>query len=275
MKKVSLRIEDEIVHGIDNLVDYIKVKNRSQAIKLLLKKALGKEKIAVILSKGSDLENQDLEKELLINKNEYNSTAKFKDTNLIEEQIKRLKKYGFTIIYIITIPKIVQKLQHILKNQNGIIIHYISIDKHMRTADALRLLKDKIYSPFLTIFSDIFFEADLNSIYEHQIGSKAICTLMLTSSKEPSKKGNVKVKGTKITSFNEKVPAPENFIVFEPIFIAKPQIFDIKGNSLVYDIFPELAKKGLLSGYLSTDYIIHLHNLQDKKRIELLLKHKE
>jgi len=272
MKKISIRMEENMLQEVDNLVDYIRVKNRSQAIKLLLKKALGREKIAVILSKGSDKKGHNLEKDLLINKTEYNSIAKIKNTTLIEEQVKRLKKYGFNIIYIISIPKILENIKRLLKHGKTATIHYISIDKNMKTADALRLLKDKIYSPFLTIFSDVFFEADLNSIYEQQIGSKEVCTLMLTSSKEPSKKGNVKVEGTKIISFIEKPSKVESPIVFEPIFAANPQIFDVKGSSLSYDIFPELTKKGLLAGHLSTGSVAHIHNDKDKKRIELLLK---
>lgn len=272
MKKISLRIEDDILHGVDNLIDNIVIKNRSHAIKHLLKKSLGKEKIAVILAKGSDTDGHNLEKDLLISKTEYNCTAKIKDTTLIKEQIKLLNKYGFNIIYIMTIPKIIANIKKILKDSHGNIIHYISLDKHMKTAEALGLLKDKVYSPFLLFYEDIIFDMNLNDIYNSHLNNNDIATITITTSKNPSVKGYVNVQGTKVIKFIEKFKTTKNSLINEPIYVMSPRIFDIEGKSLAYDIFPKLAEQRLLSGHLSSNRIIHLHEQKDKKEIIRFLK---
>jgi NDP-sugar pyrophosphorylase family protein/Arc/MetJ-type ribon-helix-helix transcriptional regulator len=271
MQKISLRVEDEVLQEVDSLVDHIRIKNRSQALKLLLKKALGKERVAVILSKGTDLPNQNLEKELRVSKAEYNLTAALNRTTLIEEQIRLLTGYGFAKIYVLTIDAVIKRIRQLLKDKMEITVHCLTIDNHMRTADALRLLKDKVHSPFLAVFGDIFPMADLGSIYEQQVEGTALCTIMLTPARVANAKGNVSVEGTRVTGFVEKPVQQQNLIVFEPVFAASPSIFDIEGSSLVYDVFPKLAKEGVLAGHLSSGYAVHYHSASDKKKIELLL----
>jgi len=268
MKKISLRIEDDLLEDIDYLVDYIRIKNRSQAIKSLLKKSLEKEKIAVILAKGSDLKNHNLEKNLKIEENKYNATTRLGNTTLIEEQIKILRKYGFNIVYILTIKKAVEQIRDIFKNIKDIRINYTEISNLTKTAQALKLLKGKIHSNFLVIFGDIIFNANLNEIYNQHLKSNAICTMLVTSSKTPTIKGTVRVEGNKIISFIEKIKVKENFIVSEPIYMFSPEIFGIKGTSLPYDVFPKLAKKGLLESHLSSTNVLHLHKKADKKDVE-------
>jgi len=272
MRKISFRIEDDLLEEVDYLVDYITVRNRSQAIKLLLKKSLSKEKIAVILAKGTDLKNHNLENNLKVDSKGYHSTLKLGNTTLIQEQMRLLKKYGFNIIYILTINKVLKQIQEIFGNRKDINLNYLGISDSTKTAQALRLLREKIHSDFLVIYDDIIFEINLNEIYKQHIKSNAVCTMITTSSKSPAIKGSIKIEGNKITSFTEKVKVKENFIVSEPIYMFNPKVFEIKGESLPYDIFPKLAKKGLLEGHLSSSEVLHLHKKEDKKKIQLFIE---
>jgi NDP-sugar pyrophosphorylase family protein len=53
--------------------------------------------------------------------------------------------------------------------------------------------------------------------------------------------------------------------VFSPIFICEPEIFEYKGFMLEDDIFPKLAKKELLNGYVNPIVEVHIHNEEDLK----------
>ena len=53
------------------------------------------------------------------------------------------------------------------------------------------------------------------------------------------------------------------YLVFSPIFVAEPQIFEYNGASLEFNVFPELAEKGLLNGHLSSEKEIHIHSKKD------------
>lgn len=203
--KVSLRIENDLKDEIDSMIDHITIRNRSHAIKELIKKALDKDKIAVILSKGSDLKGQNLKKELIIDINEHNITAQIGNTTLIEEQIKQLKKYGFNTVYIISIPEAIERIKELLKNEKNISIRYVENKKSLKTTEALKLLKGKIHSNFLLFYGDIYFDnINLNEIYTQHNKNKPMVTMLLTSSKTPQHKGNVIVDGIKITEFVEK-----------------------------------------------------------------------
>ena len=55
----------------------------------------------------------------------------------------------------------------------------------------------------------------------------------------------------------------ESYLVFVPIFICEPELLYYKGNSLEEDVFPILAKKRLLNGYVSTEPDYHIHTKKD------------
>ncbi len=52
--KVSLTLEKKLLDEIEGLVDGVKIRNRSQAVELLLKKSLGESRVAVIMAGGAE-----------------------------------------------------------------------------------------------------------------------------------------------------------------------------------------------------------------------------
>jgi NDP-sugar pyrophosphorylase family protein len=78
----------------------------------------------------------------------------------------------------------------------------------------------------------------------------------------------VKIEGTKITEFIQKPEKSDVYLGFASIFICGPEILEYGGESLEFDLFPELAKKGLLNGYLSTSRIIKVHSKSDLQALK-------
>jgi len=257
-EKISITIDKNTLHDIDSMIDNIYIRNRSQAIEYLVKNQLGESKTAVILAGGPE----DIQKI----GTEFRPTIKVSGTRVIERAIKKLKKNGFKEIYVIARHNILTKIFEILKDGSlyGIKIYYVEEQESKGSGDSLRLLKGKIKSNFLVVFGDIIFDKiNIEELWKQHIKQNTAATLILTTSGTPSKKGIVKIEGTKILEFIQKPKKSDVYLGFSSMFIAAPEIFEYPGKSLEEDIFPILAKKGLLQGHLSSEKEIHIHTKED------------
>jgi NDP-sugar pyrophosphorylase family protein len=262
-RKISITIGDKTLKDIDGIIDNIYIRNRSQAIELLVNNALGENRIAVILSGGP-------EDNLKITEKEYRITAKLNRNTLIEEMLKKLKEGGFKKIYLIARSKVINVVFPIVHNGSryGVNLEYIEEKESLGTADTLKLIRGKINSNFLVVYGDILFgKLNLEELWNEHLKRKGIATLLLTTTPHPTKKGVVKIEGSKILEFIQKPQSSDVYLGFSSIFVALPELLEYPGSSLESDVFPVLAKKGFLTGYLSTTQIIKLHSKEDIKKM--------
>ncbi|MDP7116123.1 MAG: sugar phosphate nucleotidyltransferase [Candidatus Woesearchaeota archaeon] len=263
-EKISITVNKKTLDEIDALIDNVFIRNRSHAIEHLVESSLGKNKVAVILA-GGDPE------QLRISPQEFRPTAKVANLAVIEKAVKKLRNYGFATIYVVAQDPLLTKIFEILKDGTsyGVKIGYME-ERHAKgSAYSLKLLKGKISTKFLVVYSDIIFDSiNIEALWNDHIKQNYITTLMLTTSSKPSEKGTVKMEGTRILEFTQKPKKSDVYLVFSPIFVADPEILEYDGNSLEYDIFPELAKKGLLQGHISSEKETHIHSLDDKKKVK-------
>ncbi|MEM4397450.1 MAG: sugar phosphate nucleotidyltransferase [Candidatus Woesearchaeota archaeon] len=261
--KISITINEKTLKEIDSIIDNIYIRNRSQAIELLVSNALGENKTTVILSGGN-------EENIKISDKEYRITAKIKDFYLIEHIIKKLKEYNFKKIFLIAKEKIINSVFSIVQNGQkfGVSIEYIEEKDSLGTFHTLSLVKGRIKTNFLVIYGDIYFnDLNLDKLWDEHIKRKGIATLLLTTTKEPEKKGIIKIEGSKILEFIQKPEKSDIYLGFSSVFVAQPEILEYNGKSLEEDVFPFLAKKGLLNGYLSTSKITKIRNKKDIEKI--------
>jgi len=254
-EKVSVTIEKDVLKNIDSLIDNLYIRNRSQAIEYVIKKVLGESKTAVILAGGP-------EERLKISKDEYRLFVKVGGESVMEKSIKNLRKNNFKEIYFIARHAILTKAFSFFGSGNayGVKINYVEEKKSDGTFESLRLLKGKISSKFLVVYDDIIFDKiKIHELWDTHSRSHAVTTLLLTTSDEPSKKGNVLLEGNKVLSFIQKPKISDNYIVFSPIFVAEPELLEYQGASLEKDVFPELARNNLLSGHISPVKETHVH----------------
>lgn len=257
--KISITINEKTLKDIDSIIDNIYIRNRSQAIEYLASNALGENKNAVILLGGS-------EERLKISKGGYRPLAHFKKKAVIEHAVKKLRENNFRNIFIIARHKILTKLFELLKDgiDYGVKVTYIEEKKSSGTADSLRLLKGRINSNFLAVYGDIIFnKVNIEELWNTHLKRSSVATIMLTTSPNPSEKGTVKVEGNKVLAFTQKPKKSDIYLVFSPIFITGPDIFEYSGISLENHVFPLLAEKGLLNGHLSSEKEIHIHSKKD------------
>jgi len=257
--KISITISEKTLKDIDSIIDNIYIRNRSQAIEHLAKNALGENKSAVILLGGA-------EERLKISKEVYRPTARIRSLSVIELALKKLRENNFKTVYIVARHNLLTKLFEMLKDGTdyGVKITYIEEKSSNGTADSLRLLKGKLKSNFIVVYGDIIFnKISIDELWNDHIKQNAAATIMLTTSSKPSEKGTVRVEGNKVLSFEQKPKKSDIYLVFSPIFVTEPQILEYNGASLEFNVFPELAEKGLLNGHLSSEKEVHIHTKKD------------
>jgi NDP-sugar pyrophosphorylase family protein len=262
-EKISITLDDLLIREVDSFIDGIRIRNRSQAIEFLLRKSLSERRTAVILAGGPE--------EKLRVDNTFKPLVAIKGKTVIERMIENLKRNKFSEIYIVGRKNVLSEIFKTIGDGSdfGVEIKYVEEKEEkpitkQDTARTLKLLKGKINKPFLCLYCDILFDFNLIPIWNFHLRSYNIATLVLMTSSSPHKWGNVKLEGENIVEFVEKPKKSENYIVYTGIFVASPEIFEQKGNSLEYEIFPAIAKKGLLGGYVASGKCEHVHELRNK-----------
>lgn len=263
-EKISITVDEKILKNVDSLIDRLLIRNRSQAIEVLLKNYLDKSKPAVILLGGP-------EEKLKIGE-EYTPLVKIKGITLIERAIRKLRKNNFKEIYIIARKKILNSIFSLLKSGEhyGVKIRYIEEIESEGSAQSLRLIKKEISNTFLLIYGDIYFDnLKIDDLWNFHVKNNVISSLSLITYGKPAVKGQVFLEGDKIVQFNQKPKRDKenSYLVWCPICICEPEILQYPGKSLEKDIFPVLAEKDLLKGYTSAEREIHIHTQKDLDNI--------
>ncbi len=263
-KKISITIDKELLNSVDSLADGIYIRNRSQAIEKVLGSYFSTRKNAVILAGGSKAS-------LTIDGKTLRLETNVNGKPVIVHAVKKLREEGFREIHIAGTGYAITKAFEILNDGSsyGVNIKYMESRKQ-GTANNLRVLKEKLRTNFLVVYSDILFSRiDIIELWNAHMLNKGTATLMLTTWNNPKEKGTVEMSGNRITSFNQKSRVASSYLVFSPVFVCSPEIFEYKGASLEKEIFPLLAQKGRLHGYVSSEKEIHIHSRKDAERVVL------
>ncbi len=268
-KKISVTIQEKIIRDIDATVDNLIIRNRSQAIEFLVRKALQESKIAVILA-GEGKSRESRSQRI---KNRF--ALRINHLTIMEKAIKKLSDSGFKIIYIVATHNTLANIFRLIGDGStyNVKIEFVTEEAEEGTAAALKLLRGKIKTTFLVVWCDIIFdEVNLLELWQQHLQYKMTATLLVSSAIMPNTKGlwgHVKLEGNKIVSYLEK-PTPTKMrssIFVTGIFVAEPEIFTYAGKSLELDVFPELARRRLLGGQVSSADYLHVHTLADLKEV--------
>lgn len=272
-QKITITLAEKILKNVDSIVDRLYIRNRSQAVEYLIEKTLGENKTAVILATGP-------EKSLRISHEEYRATATIGKTSVIESSLRNLRENGFKKIFIVGEQPVLTSIFSKVGDgkRYGVQISFVEDRDPPGTGESLRLLKGELKNTFIVIFGDIIFNRiDINKLWKHHFRHRGIATIMVTDAAQikggtviPINKNTAKMEGDTVVSIHIKPRLPvksltEPSLVFSAIFVAEPEIFSYTGNWIENDIFPALAQKQLLYGYLSSEGEFHVHSKEDAK----------
>lgn len=256
--RVTVTLKEDLLKNIDKLVDGTNIKNRSHAFEFLLAKNFVCQRLnkAVILAGGEGVMPDGGDKEV------SKILLPYQGKMFIEHTFEWLDKNGIKDIIISAgdlSPKVKEKIGD--GSRFGVQVSYLP--KDVGTASVLKYLVNIVDETFLMMNGDVLSDTDLNEMFGFHKKTGGACTIGMTSTKDPSSFGTIKMNGNRITDFVEKPEKgkEESYLINAGIYIMEPEICGIARSNyltLEKDFFPLLAKKGKLFGYYLQGEWFHL-----------------
>ncbi len=253
-ERITLTLERGLVEKIDKTVDQHRIKNRSHAIELLLRQAIGLDKPtkALILAGGANYKTNKLK---ILGTNTPKSLMEIKGKTIIQYNIELLKKYGIIDI-LISISNKSDDIKKILGDGKkfGVTITYIEEKDPLGTAGPVKLAKQFLKETFILCNADELKDIDLNDMFAFHAQNKSLATVALTTTQDPCKYGVALLNGNKIMTFIEKPAkdhAPSN-LINAGLYILEPEVINYIPDGFARietDVFPKLASEDRLCGY--------------------------
>jgi NDP-sugar pyrophosphorylase family protein len=250
-ERVTLTIERDLLHTVDERVDGAHVKNRSHAVELLLRQSLRTQSpdTAVILAGGRGENLKPL------TDSTPKSMVKVDGKPLLQYNIELCRRYGIRNITL-CVGHLADQIKEYFGDgsQFGVRITYVTDDRPSGTAGPLRQLAGKISETFIVMNGDELKDINLYRMHRAHVESDARATIALTTTEDTSKYGVAMVDGTRITRFVEK-PSKEDSpsrLINAGCYVLEPDVLPLipEGFAMMEtDLFPKLAKDGHLHGY--------------------------
>jgi D-glycero-alpha-D-manno-heptose 1-phosphate guanylyltransferase len=141
------------------------------------------------------------------------------------------------------------------------------------TGGALRQASLAESSPFFALNGDTLFLIDLRSLWRFHKAHLSDASLALLDASEVGQRGYVNLaEDGYIQSFQEKTSRPQPALVNGGIYILTPRALSSISSgqpvSLERQVFPELAKKGLLTGQVQKGYFVDIGTPESLKQFE-------
>lgn len=253
-ERITVTIRQDLLQGLDRLVDHHRIRNRSHALEVALRRALdAPAHQAVILASGAGTNMRPFTYEI------PKSLIPVSGKPLLEYGLELLRHFGIKDI-IITVSHLATKVMEHFGNGSalGVNITYIQEKKLTGTGGALRAAQSHLgQGPFLVLYSDILFDLDVAEfLAAHQKNQAAVSTIAVTSVADPSTYGAVRMRGNRVVEFAEKPADSQDVsrLVFAGCAAFDAEIFNFLPEkkapvSLEQDVFPKLIKAGKLYGY--------------------------
>lgn len=251
--RLTITLKKNLIKSVDKAIDGVKIRNRSHAIEYLLSKILApKISRAFILAGGYGVKMRPFTYEM------PKGLIPVNNRPILEHIIDRLKEINIKDI-IISIDYLGEKIKEYFGDGSkfGVKITYIENSKPSGTAYPLLAAKNILgKSPFLLIHGDVLANIDFVDMINFHESHKGIITMALTSVEDPSAYGAVKLSGSKIMEFREKIGrGPEvSRLINAGIYVVNPTFLDFipqkKNSYLEKDVFPKLVKNKEIYGYV-------------------------
>lgn len=251
--RLTITLKKNLIKSVDKVIDGVKIRNRSHAIEYLLSKTLApKISQTFILAGGYGVKMRPFTYEM------PKCLIPVNNRPILEHIIDRLKEINIKDI-IISIDYLGEKIKEYFGDGSkfGVKITYIENDQPSGTATPLLDAKNILNkNPFLLIHGDVLANVDLVDMINFHESHKGIITMALTSVEDPSAYGAVKLSGSKIMEFREKIGSgPEvSRLINAGIYVVNPTLLDFipqkKNCYLEKDVFPKLVKNKEIYGYV-------------------------
>ena len=271
-KRITVTMRDDLVKQVDQFIDDIMIRSRSQAMEYLLARVLTdfKLKKALVLAGGKAEEMGQLAKNI------PKCMLKVKGKPILQHVIERLQSFNIND-FIIYVDHLGERVIDFFEDGSsmGVNIEYLVEKKPKGRVYPMMLARKKLKDTFLLVYGDTICSLDIDDFLEFHRKNQSMATVALTSVSNPKNYGVINLKGNKITSFREKpMNHVESYLVSAGYYIFEPQIFNFlsrRMNTIEKDLFPSLASKGMLFGYPFQGLWLNINTPKDLKKARILV----
>ena len=266
--RVTISIRRDLLERVDNLIDGLTIRSRSQAIEFLLSKFLGEKiSVALVLAGGKP-------KDIKIG-NTTKFLAKLGDKTLLEKVLEHLHGFGINNFLVYADYKSDELIEHFEQLSLNYSVRFITGKKATGTAQPLIKARRFLKSTFMLAYGDTICRFNFDDMYRFHKSNNSIATLALTSVDKPKRYGVAIVEGAKIKGFVEKPKTDVgSYLVNAGYFIFEPEFFTYihkDDKSLERHVFPRLAAQGKLFAYPFQGLYLNVNTKADLERAKLLL----
>lgn len=194
---------------------------------------------------------------------------------VLEVQIEQLVKCGFTDIYLATNYKsdYIEKFFGDGSDWGGS-LHISKEDKPLGTVGPIKLLEDRLETPFLVMNGDILTDLNFDDLYKFGINQKSQLTVSIKKMIMPFRFGNIYFDGDIVTNVEEK-PNITTYAL-AGIYIMKPELLHKIPANQKYDmdrLMKEMLDNGdLISKYEIENYWLDIGCEEDYKKAQEIFK---
>lgn len=197
------------------------------------------------------------------------------EKSVLEIQMTRLKKHGFSEIYLATNYKS-EYIKNFFSDTSsiGVTLKISKEDKPLGTCGPLSLLRNELKEPFLVMNGDILTTLDFSRLYDFAMHIESDFIVATKEIVQPFDFGNVTVQGGFISDVKEKPNLRIEIIA--GIYIMKPPILDMIPDDKYFGM-DDLLKAMLAQGkpvarYFIEEYWLDIGRIDDYEKTEAAYK---
>lgn len=269
-ERIAISVDKEILHKVDTMVDGVRVRSRSHALDLLLRRSLNMQQITKAFipvgAQGTGLQpyTYSTSKHLL----------KLKGKTLLERVFDWLKSFGVRDVTLATCY-LAEQIEDYFGNgqQFDLNISYSREEEPLGTAGALWRARKDFTEPFLVINGDVLCNFNLLDMVRSHVETQdrnKVATVALKEVPNTYGLGVALVDGHKITRFVEKPRFNEiqSNLANAGVYILEPEIFQHlpRHGSLENEVFPRLAERNMMHSYIFSGPWIHIANQESLQK---------
>ena len=248
-RRLTITLKKTILEKLDNVIDGVKIRNRSHAIEYLLNKAFYSDQIqAVILAGGDGSRLRPLTYEM------PKVLLPIKNKPLLEYLINQLRASNIKDLIICT-----NKEGHNIKEKFSdgsrfdVNLTY-ALDNNLGTGGALVTAHELIKSsPFIVVHGDVYSEIDFKELVGFHQQSGSIVTMVLKAVPETREYGQISLKGNFVTGFFNGEKKGRSNLINSGIYVCSQEVFKYFPAKKVFnfeDVIAKLVQERQVGGYV-------------------------
>lgn len=263
-ERVTITIKEDLLQQVDRLVDGLTIRSRSQAIEYLLTKFLSdfRLKNALVLAGGG-------KKDILFGK-KIKFLEEWDGKPLLQHVLDGISEFNMNN-FLIYVDNYGSEIVEDLNSRNlPYKINFLKGERPSGTIAPLQSAREQLNDTFLLAYGDTLCDLNINEMLAFHRKNKCVATIALTTVSNPGDYGVVSMEGNRVKEFIQKpkkdVPS---YLVSAGYFLLEPEIFKHLSrnmHSLEKDLFPKLAKKNLLNGYVFQGRYVNVNSKSDLEK---------